>query len=110
MDGSELKPFSPPTLHKMVRYRFGEAMPKSVRLATVKGSSKMMRNQTIFGSRHVREMKKPMAAGSWGRGLGGVYVPGAGRTDSESGGAQVRRICREVAQWRRNRVVGIRDL
>lgn len=61
--GSELKPLCPPSFHKMVRYRFGEAMPKSARLATVKGSSKTMRNQTIDGSRHVRDIKKPMAAG-----------------------------------------------
>lgn len=63
MLGSELKPFSPPSLHRIVRYRFGEAMPKSARLATVKGSSKTMRNQMIDGSRHVRDMKKPMVAG-----------------------------------------------
>lgn len=63
MVGSELKPISPPSLHKMVRYRFGEAMPKSARLATVKGSSKTMRNQMTDGSRHVRDIKKPMAAG-----------------------------------------------
>lgn len=63
MLGSELNPISPPSLHRILRYKFGDAIPNSARLATVNGSSKTMRNQTTFDSRHDRGMNMRPIAG-----------------------------------------------